>query len=94
MRSGAQVATHLGEVVHVALDVGPAVLDGKCPVLLHPRRHQDAAVARVEPGEVDGRRAEVQGVGGVWEARSEEGDAPGGGGVGVVRSLGRDFWVG
>src|ERR1700687_1421434 len=49
---GPQVFCHLGEVVHVALNVVDRVLHRQSPVLLGSRRHHHTAVALIQPAEV------------------------------------------
>src|SRR3981081_700276 len=52
---GPEVFGHLGEVVHVALDVFDRVLHRQRPVFLGAARHDDATVALVEPAQIGQR---------------------------------------
>src|SRR5258708_20599500 len=73
---GPEVFRHLGEVVHVALNVVDGVLHRERPVLLGSGRHHHPAIALIQPAEVVQRLVDLEVAAIVADALAPVGDSP------------------
>src|SRR5258708_19897725 len=73
---GPEVFRHLGEVVHVALNVVDGVLHRERPVLLGSGRHHHPAIALIQPAEVGERLVDLEVVAIVADPPAPVSDSP------------------